>query len=398
MKINDGRIILFLFLLLVNVWPASARGAVEAGGRAEISSDFDPGRDYFPEKASVRYAEGFTVEYGNNYKILAVSRPWPDASVGFEYILVQRGTPAPAGHPDAQVIEIPVKTLVTMSTTYLSYIDLLGLQDVLIGHDNFRYVNNPGIRKRIREGKIREVGEGPNVNIELLLDLEPELIMAYGLGNEWDSHPKILEAGFKVAVNGDWAEESPLGRAEWIKFLALFFNRESSAERIFSSIARQYEELAAKTKNIVHKPTVLLDAPYQGTWWIAGGNSFMARLLKDAGADYLWADDSSFFRIPLDFEAVYERASVVDLWLNTGSWHSLEDALAADERFKEFRAFARGAIYNNNARVNEFGGNDFWESGPANPHEILKDLIKIIHPELVPDHELMYYRRLPERN
>jgi iron complex transport system substrate-binding protein len=219
--------------------------------------------------------------------------------------------------------------------------------------------------------------------------------MTYGVGNpEYDAHPKLLEAEVKVAMNSEYMETSPLGRAEWIKFIAMFFNREADADAIFGEMAQQYEALAAEAAGVTEKPTVFTGAPYGDTWYMPGGGSYVAKYLSDAGAEYLWADDESTGSIPLDFESVYERAADADYWLNTSSWMSIDDALAADARYGEFAALKNGMMYNNNARVNENGGNDYWESGVDNPHLVLADLIKILHPDLVPDHEFVYYRQL----
>jgi iron complex transport system substrate-binding protein len=226
------------------------------------------------------------------------------------------------------------------------------------------------------------------------MDLQPELIMTSSIGGEWDVHSKLTESGFKVVLNGEYMETDPLGRSEWIKFLALFFDRETQAREVFESIAQQYESLRARAVAMKDKPTVFTDTPYQGNWWIAGGGSYMARFIEDAGARYVWSDDPSAGSRLLAFEAIFEAAHTADYWINPGSWRSLRDGLAADERFTEFAAFQKGQVFNNNVRANSRGGNDYWESGVARPHEILADLIKIFHPGLLPDHKLKYYRRL----
>ena len=361
-------------------------------GRSETTIDLTDGS--YPQMR-VQYARGFGVEYRESYKLVTVYKPWRGAEVDFRYLLVPRGNPVPkVDEKDIQIIEIPVRSIVTMSTTYLAYLDMLGLLDRLVGHDNLAYVNNPKVRKLASENKIREVGEGSAVNLEVLMDLQPDLIMTSSLGGEWDVHSKLTEAGFKVVLNGEYMETSPLGRSEWIKFIALFFNRESQAEEIFEGISREYESLKKRADTATHKPTVFTDAPYQGNWWIAGGGSYMARFIEHAGARYVWSDDPSTGSRLLDFEAIYEAAHAVDFWINPGWWRSLGEGLAVDERFAEFAAFRKGNVFNNNVRANPRGGNDYWESGVAKPHEILADLIKIFHPDLLPGHRLKYYRRL----
>jgi iron complex transport system substrate-binding protein len=350
--------------------------------------------DLFPHKASLQYATGFTIEYHDTYKIMTVLTPWKDADTTFQYVLVQRGTEAPAGYEDAQHIEIPVRSIVTMSTSYLPYLVQLGILDALVAHDNFKHINTPEVRDLINAGKLKETGEGPDVNIELLMVLNPDLIMTHGSNSMYDTHPKFLEIGLPVALNASYMERHPLGRTEWMKFIAAFFNKEQEAEVVFQKIADAYETMAATTRNVAVKPTVFVNAPYQGNWWVPGGQSYLAVFLKDAGAAYVWADTTASTSTPVDFEVVYERAIGADFWLNPGGWESLKDGLAVDERFAQFKAFQEGNVYNNNARVNEHGGNDYWESGLANPDVVLADLIKIFHSELVPEHELVYYQKL----
>lgn len=358
-------------------------------------TDYDPAIDYFPEKVTLSDAAGWTIEYFNNYKVITVLNPWRNADVQFRYVLVQCGTPPPTDTGDALVIEVPVNSIVAMSTTQLPHLSELGLLDKLVGVDSFLYINNPDVRKKIEASELVEIGSGGQVNVEQALDLQPDLIMTYGVGNpEYDTHPKLLEANLKVVLNGEYMETSPLGRAEWIKFTAAFFNREARATDVYDTIARRYREMAAKVRNVATRPTVFTGAPFQDTWSMPGSRSYIAQLLADAGADYLWADDTSTGSQPLSFEEVFERARNADFWLNPGSWQSLSEIEAADERFTRFAAFQNGNVFNNNKRLNENGGNDYWETGVTNPHLILADLIKILHPELLPDHELYFYQQL----
>jgi iron complex transport system substrate-binding protein len=351
-------------------------------------------KDYFPVKTSIQYARGFTIEYHDTYKIITVLDLRKNADVMSQYVLVQRGTEPPSGYDNTLHIDIPVRSLVTMSSTYLPHLEQLNVLDTLVGHDNFKHVNTPAVRERIAKGNLKEIGEGPNVNIELLMILEPDIIMTHMDSSMYDTPPKLFEAGLRVVINASFNELTPLGRMEWIKFIAAFFNKEQEAEVIFKKTANAYEKLAANVRSVAIKPTVLLNAPYKGEWWIPGGQSYVATFMKDAGATYLWAEDPSQGSHILDFEVVYEKAVDADYWLNPGQWKSLKDGIAMDERFAQFQAFQQGNVYNNNARVNEYGGNDYWESGLARPELVLADLIKIFHPELMPEHEFVYYKQL----
>jgi len=360
-------------------------------------TDYDPQVDYFPEKVTLRRAEGFNVEYHNNYKVLTVSRPYPGATETFRYILVQCGTPAPSDVSDAQVTETPVKTIAALSTVQFADLIRLGLLDRLVAVQNFKQINSPEVLALVEAGKLQEIGGGSSdINIEAALDLQPDLVMTFAASDptEWD-HPRLLEVGLKTVIHSSWLEEEPLARAEWIKYMSVFFNKEAEAERIFTEMEERYTAMAEKAQAVADKPTVFTGFMYKGSWYISGGRSYFARMLVDAGANYLWADNDATGSPQLSFEEVFERASDADFWVNASQfWTSAADVLKGDERYAQFAAFQNGHLYNNNLRLNETGGNDYWESGVANPDVILADLIKIFHPELLPDHELVYYRQI----
>ena len=357
---------------------------------------YDPAIDYFPQKLSVAYASGFDVEYYSNYKVVTVTNPWQGAQESFRYLLLQCGTPVPQDVEGA-VIEVPVSNIIAMSTTYLPTLEDLGLIDRLIGLDSYMWTTNPAVRARIESGDIAEIGGGAAVNVELTLDLDPALVMTYGTGfSDFDTHPVLLEAGIPVALNGDFVEQSPLGRAEWMKFIALFFNREADAAAQFEAVAAEYLAVAELTAALEERPSVLLGSVYNGTWYVAGAESYTAKMLEDAGAAYLWSDEGSIGALPLDFESVYAVAADVDFWLNPDNsfWFTVEDVLESDPRYGDFAPLKRGQLFNNNAKVNENGGNAYYEEGAAHPEKVLKDLVKILHPQLLPDHELRFYKKV----
>ena len=366
-----------------------------SGAAAEAVS-WTEGEDLFPDKISVEYAEGFRVEYFENFKLVSVLKPYPGAAEGFSYVLVQRGTPAPSGYGDSIVIEVPVQSFVSMSTSYIGGLKMLGVENALSGVDAGKYIYDNEIRKRVADYKVLEVSNEYEPNIEVLLELYPDVIMTSAIGSKWDVHPKMLEVNLPVVINGEWNETSPLGRAEWLKFMSLFFNKEKEAEALFSTIEQQYtmlrDAVAAYTDE---KPVVFTGAPMGDSWDVPGGESYMAVLLDDAGADYIWKDTVATGSIPVAFETVFYKAGEADFWLNAGwNWTGHEEISSFDERLLSFKAAEEGNVYANTARLNEDGGNDYWESGVANPHVLLADLIRILHPEILPEHELVYYLNL----
>ncbi len=349
----------------------------------------------FATTTEVRYAEGFTIEYHNTYKLVRVLKPYPGAVEAFSYILVQRGFPVPNGYPDALVIEVPVQSFVSLSSTYIGCLSLLGELAKISGIDDRENIYNQEIRNRVDSYQVLEVAAENRPNIELLLEMEPDCIMTSAMGNEYDVHPKMAEVNLPVVINSDWNEATPLGRAEWIKFIAAFFNHEEKAKTIFDTIEKQYTTIRDAAMKTDTRPTVFANTPWQGTWYVPGGKSHFAALFADAGADYIWKETLATGSLALSFETVFYKADNGDVWLNAG-WgiDSLDDLIESDERLSNFKAYKTGRVYSNNKRVREEGGNDFWESGVVNPQVILADLVKILHPELLPNHELYYYRKL----
>jgi len=381
-----GFFVLFSLVLAPALWAQ--------GNPQECVTAYDPAVDYFPDKVTVEQAAGFTVEYNSSYKVVTVTQPWVGAEP-VTYLLVQCGAPVPEDVTADAVIEVPVASAISMSTTYLPHFVELGLLDALVAVDEFDFVYSPDVRALFDSGDVPEVGGGSFVDVERVLELDPDVVFTYGIGSpDYDAHPALLAAGIPTVLNGDYMETTPLGRAEWVKFTSLFFNAEAEAEALFSGIETAYDDLAAQAAGAEDRPSVLVNAMYGDTWYVSGGNSYQARLIADAGGEYLWADDESTGGLPLSFEAVLERGADADVWINPNFWFSLADGLAEDQRYSAFAAFEDGAVYNNVARVTELGGNDILETGVLHPEGVLADLIAIFHPDVLPDHALTYYLAL----
>jgi len=346
------------------------------------------------QAVEIRYSRGFTVKQQDGVTLICVKRPWPGATSGFNYLLKPRGCKTPPGYDDFQVVDVPVHRIVALSPTYLAFIDRLKLTKELVGFSELSHIFTESVKKAAAQGEIVNVGRGNALQIETVLSLEPELIFTYATGGFRDLHPKLLEAGLKVAVCGEYVESHPLGRAEWIKFIGLFFEREAQAEQIFNAIEKRYLKLAALTRNVTYRPTVITNVPRNGYWGVSGGNSFVSRFLEDAGAEYIWRDLKKNGAVPMAVELVYDRGLNADFWLNTWVWTTLEQARQADPRYRTFKALQQGHLFNQNRRVNAKGGNDFWETGIIEPEVILADLIHIFHPELLPEHKFVYYQKL----
>ena len=359
--------------------------------------DYDEDTDYFPHKTEVQYSQGFDISYFNNYKVLEVFSPWPGSESSETYLLVQCGTPRPAGYDDAHTIEVPIDSMVTLSTTYLPHLEILDEVETLVGVENDAWIYSEVIRNRVQEGAVQVVGGGATVDLETVLVLNPDVIIAFSMGFlEGDAHPVLRAADQTVFLNSEFREPTPLGRAEWMKATAAMLNREAVGNEYFDEAADTYNELVAMAKDEAKKPSVFVNTPWEGVWYMAGGNSYVANYLADAGAEYVWGDDESTGALFLDFEEVLARAQDAAFWLNVGWYPDRAALVSVDSRFAEFEAYVSGNLYNPDLRTSATGASDLYEGAVMRPHQLLADLIAIFHPQLLPDHEYVYYRRLSE--
>lgn len=347
-------------------------------------------------KAPVDYASGFNIDYYNNHTLLTVLNPWQKAeNISFKYSLVNKPVPENDRLQGYQLIKIPVRRVICMSTTHIGFIDFLGVNESVVGISGSKYVTNSNIIKRINKGVIKDVGYGENLNYEVILDLKPDIIFVYGITGVISTYiNKLKELDINVVIVAEYLEETPLAKMEWVKFIAAFFGLEQKATQKFDSVAVNYNHLVTLTKDISVRPGILLGLPWKGVWYVSGSNSHTARLIKDAGGNYLWSDLHYRDSQPLSLEAVFEKAFLADFWLNTGAVNNMTDILKVDERFKALPSIKMGKIYNNNNKMNKFGGNDYYESGVVEPDIVLSDIIYILHPEILPGYRLKYYKKL----
>jgi len=354
-----------------------------------------PGGDSDTARTVIRYARGFTIEYHDHYKLLHILNHMGEKVDTLEYLLLRKDAALPPGYPHAQVIRIPVQTMVVMSSMHVALADFAGVADRITGLGSFQYIYSPIVRSNIKAGKLTQVGLDGNLNNELLITMHPGILMASSNPDAGSGKYKTLtDAGIPVVMNAEWLETTPLGRAEWVKLLAALTDREALVDKKFDSVEQAYNSLAQLGAGAKQKPRVIIGMPYKGTWFTPAGESYMSRFLLDAGAVYKWSATRGIGSLSLNFETVAPEALQSDYWLNVGYVDTKKEITAQDERYGSFKPYKTGQLYNYNARVNDIGSNDYWESGGVNPDVVLADMIRILHPELLPDHRLVYYKQL----
>jgi iron complex transport system substrate-binding protein len=346
--------------------------------------------------AKNKYASGFQIVKQNNITVLEIFNPWQRAKdVSIKYKLVKYDFKKEKNDAFTNYIKVPVKKIVCLSTTHIAFIDALGCTDKIVAISGADLVSNPKIRSKFKTKEIYDVGYEQGLNYELLIRLKPDVVFAYGIGSDVSGYiTKLNELGIPVVLVGEYLEAHPLAKAEWIKFFAEFFEKQQFAQIRFDSIVENYNKLKELAANGKVKPLVMSGLPWSGAWFVSGGKSYAAKLVEDAGGEFLWKSIDSHESLPMDLETVFQKSAQTDFWLNTGSAKTLKDILNVDARLSNLKPFKEGKIYNNNARLTETGGNDYWESGVINPDVILKDLIVILHPGLLPGYKPVYYKKL----
>jgi iron complex transport system substrate-binding protein len=353
-------------------------------------SDEEAGRSAF----LLKYAKGFTISIDSPYTWINVTNPYQGASSGFRYLLVPKGMKVPEHPVDVRVIRTPVSSIACTSTTHVPLLDYLNETDKLTGFTTTDYISSEKARQRIDAGKVTELGVDSGINIEILSALRPELLMGYTMTAEYGQYKKIEELGIPVVINAEYLETHPLGRAEWIKFMAAFFDKEAMADSVFSAIESEYLETKKRVSDQDIHPSVLNGIMYGDAWFLPGGKNYAAAILQDAGYHYLWADDPSTGFLELSFESVYARAHNCEYWIGVGPFQSLAELSAADQRYSQFSAFKNKTVFSYDARKGAKGGNEYLELGYLRPDLILKDLVKISNPDVLPGHSLYFHRRL----
>lgn len=342
----------------------------------------------------IEFAEGFSITNHKTYKEVNVKTPWPEASDTLRYILYPKGTTRPTIQGTAKFIQIPIKNLVVTSTTDIPMLEYLELENKLVGFPNTDFISSERTRKLIDSGKVRELGNENAINTETVLEVDPELIIGFSADGNTKSYDILEKSGIPVVINGSWLESHPLGRAEWIKFIAAFFNKEVKAKNVFEKIQTAYTKATELAKKTEIKPTVLSGSMYKDVWYVPGGDSYIATFFKEANTEYIWSDTNKTGSIALSFESVLEKAQEAHLWIGSETEKTLKELGKSNNRYRLFDAFKNKTVYSSSLVRGEKGGIVFYELGPMRPDLIVKDIIKIAHPEILKDYELYFFEKL----
>lgn len=358
---------------------------------ASSDNGHDPGNLIYEPK----YASGFKIygEDGSRSSLIHVTSPWKGENVEARDLFIQRdGEPVPKGY-QGPILKEDAERIVCLSPTQIAMLHLADASGNIVGVSGIDKITSPDIASN--RADIADIGKNGNINYELLESLKPDLVLLYGIYGADPIENKLKEWGIPYLYVGEYVEESPIGKAEWMIAVAEAVGKRQQAEEVFKQIPEKYNALKQRVESALpSRPKVLLNTPYGDSWYLPPKESYMVALLEDAGAEYLYSENTSGKSKSVTVEEAAKLAAQADKWLNLGSEiKTTADLIEALPDFANLPVVKSSELYNNSERITPNGGNDFFESGVVNPDLVLRDLIKIMYPELVPE-PFVYYRKL----
>lgn len=372
-----------LFVLAITI--------VSCGGNGSSSVSTYADTIYLPE-----YASGFRIlgADGRSSVIIESVNPWQGAdSVVTRLFIARDGEEPPQGF-EGQVIEGDARRIVAMSSTHIAMLDVIGETARVVGVSGMDFISNDAVRSC--RDSIGDVGYDGNVNYELLLSLQPDIILLYGTNGASGMEPKLKELGIPYVYIGEYLENSALGKAEWIVAVAEIVGKRNEGIKAFSAIPERYNAIREKAADCLKhssRPKVMINLPYGDSWFMAPTGSYLVRLIEDAGGDYIYKKNNSNESRPIDLEEAFMLVSASDKWINVGQTRSLDELRKNYPKFAATKPVLSGEVYNTTGRVAANGANDYWERGVVEPDVVLRDMVMIFHPELA-DSDLVYYEKL----
>ena len=344
--------------------------------------------------SSIEFAEGFSIEKTENGTIIHLKNPWPGADKTFTYALAENIDKITNKEDYDAMVKVPVQKIVVTSTTHIPSLEMLNAQQSLVGFPNLDYISSPSTRTLIEKGSIKELGKNEDINTETLIDLAPDVVVGFAVDGNNTTFSTIAKTGIPVLYNADWTETHPLGKAEWIKFFGALYGKEKEADSIFNKIKTDYLAAKKMAAEATTQPTVLSGAMYKDIWYLPQGDSWAARFIADANGNYLWQNTEGTGSIAANLETVLEKGQNADFWIGPGQFTSLQQMTDFHSVYSEFDAYKNNNVYSFTTKTGATGGVVYYELAPNRPDLVLKDIIKMLHPELLKNHELYFFSKL----
>lgn len=351
-------------------------------------SDSSTESDLREEVIEVKYAAGFRLGRGEGYRRIDIVNPWDTTGLLNTYILVDSNEELPPHLPQGRVLRTPLRNTLLFSSVHCALMQELACLDAIGGVCDKDYIYVDELRRRLAEGALVDAGSSVAPDLEQIIDLAPDAILLSPYENS--RYDRLENSDIPIVECADYMENSPLGRAEWVRVFGWLYGCEAKADSLFAAVEQAYNvtrERIAQADDAY--PKVITERRSGAVWYVPGGKSYMARILADAGAEYPWRDNGSSGSIPLSFEQVFAEAQDADVWLikhhseSDLSYRTLVEEYAPYARFK---AYEEQQIYDCNTRYYRY-----YEETPFHPERLLQDLGAIFHPQLFADYTPYYF-------
>ena len=347
------------------------------------------------------YAENIRILKFKDYTKVELRNPWDTLKTLHTYILTDRNRDknrdrdrdnANTGNlPEGTIVPTPLTSAIVYSSVHNSLLAETGAISSIAGVCDIQYIKHPQIKAMYEKGSIADCGSSMSPDIEKIIDLNADAVLLSPFENS-GGYGRIESIGIPIIECADYMETSPLGRAEWMKFYGLLTGKEEEADSLFRKIEREYLTLKQKTKDVPHRPTVITELKYSSAWYVPGGRSTMARMIDDAGADYIFSYTKESGSVPMSFETVLDKGQKADFWLI--KYNQKQDKTYSELKndyspYTNFDAWKNKRIFGCNTSYA-----NFYEETPFHPEALLRDLIIIFHPEIMKNEKTRYFTGL----
>lgn len=338
-----------------------------------------------------RYAENIRILKFKNYAKVELRNPWDTLKTLHTYILTDRNNAKNSNLPEGTMVRTPLENAIVYSSVHNSLIAEIGGIESIAGVCDIQYIKHPQIKAMYEKGVITDCGSSMSPDIEKIIDLNADAVLLSPFENS-GGYGRIESIGVPIIECADYMETSPLGRAEWMKFYGLLTGREQEADSLFRSVENEYLSLKQIAKDVTNRPTVISELKYSSAWYVPGGKSTTAKMIDNAGADYIFSYTTESGSVPMSFETVLDKGQKADFWLI--KYNQKQDKTYSELK-KDYSPYTNFDAWKNK-RI--FGCNtsyvNFYEETPFHPEALLRDLIIIFHPEIMKDEKTRYFTGL----
>lgn len=338
----------------------------------------------------VEIASGLNISHYRNFTLVKIKNPWREGAMLQIYALVPRDSLLPDDIPDdAIVVRTPVKSALVYSSVHGGVIKELGEVQSITGVCDLEYFNMPEVITGVKEGRIVDAGKSVSPTVEKIMSFMPEVIILSPFQN--GGYGILANLGIPIIECADYMENTPVGRAEWIKLFGELYDKRAEADSIFNSVKDKYDSLRSVASMTKERPKVISETVMSGVWYVPGGSSYMAHFYVDAGAEYPWADNNSAGSLSLDFAQVYDKAGDADFWLIRSTTQMTRESFVKSNPLNgKFKACKDGNVYQCCTLETTL-----FQDFPFHPEILLEEYIKIFHPGMLPG-DLKYFAPLSD--